>query len=139
MSVHNNGYMPDRLSEAMVATASAYFLPATVQGVESAEDFRRTMHRMYRKWPDEAIGVLAAGMLVAGFEISTDPLLIETPSDPDPEQALDTGLFMFNWYNIAPTLIDMGLQAVSTDSPNFDPDILERARVVMGFGDEGVA
>lgn len=117
--------MPDALSEAMVATAAGYFISEGTKGCESTEEFRQILRNMYESWPHQARAILTAGLLAAGFTIEVDPLFVDTP-DVSPEEALDTRCLMFNSYLVAPTVIDMGLQASTKDHPQYDGGIVKR-------------
>ena len=113
--------MPDRLSEAMVATASAYFVD-----VEDPRGFRQAARNLYMNWRAfEARAVLAAGLLTAGFTIEVSPLQIDSP-EATPEEALDTRQFRRNWYNVVATIVDMGVAAISSDSPTYDEKLADR-------------
>lgn len=133
--------MPDKLSEAMVATAAGYFLIRDLPGdaAESPQNFRRTMLGVYRlRGHADGRAVLAAGLMAAGFTIELEPLQITTP-DVDPETSLTDRVYMMNYYLIAPTIIDMGMEAVVSGSPNYDHEIKNRAMDIFDLSDEAVA
>jgi hypothetical protein len=122
------GFMEDRLSEAMIATAAGFFLSGSdvVVGSEKVQDFRQTFHNLYSQRPYMARMVVVAGLKKGGFKIETDPVMVDTP-DVAPEKALSYELLSRNSYNVAATIIDMAMQATSQDSPDFSQEITDFA------------
>ncbi|MGH7194191.1 MAG: hypothetical protein ACREJM_11785 [Candidatus Saccharimonadales bacterium] len=139
-AVSDTHLMPDRLSEAMVATASGYFLSGGVNGaVENPQDFRRTMRNVCRTYgQDHGRAVIAAGLMAAGFGIELEPLEVTTP-ECSPEASLTDRVFMMNYYLVAPTIIDMGIEAVSSDGPMYDRIIKDRAVRILEISGAAIA
>jgi hypothetical protein len=106
-------FMPDTLSEAMVATAAGYFLAGVIDAGEH-QYFRQMFHNLYSIEPLGRV-ILGVGLLATGFNIELEPIVIDPPSIP-PEEALDRRLLLENSYNVPMTLIDMGVDTMTPDN-----------------------
>ena len=125
--------MPDALSEAMIATAAGYLVAGStrVVGSENALDFRQTFHNFYEDAPVDGRAILAAGLRAAEFSIQLDPVLVSPPA-ATPEEVLDTMLLMENGCLVAPTIIDMGIRAMTEGSAFYDQKITDFAVYEVG-------
>lgn len=121
----NHSFAPDVLSEAMIATASDYFL-GNICGAESSVDFRQTIHNFYsNRTPIEGQMIMAAGLLALGFSVKTEPLTVCAPGVA-PDEALPTDLFLHNWYHVSATIIEAGINATTPTKPEYCHDITDR-------------
>jgi hypothetical protein len=127
-------FVPDEISEAMITAASDYFLSSTERVVQQQRAFRQDVYEYYYLRPQFGRALLAAGLLKAGFRISVNPVEIEAPSVDTPEKTLDHELFLANWHNVVPTLIDMGEFAMSDREARYNAGIAQFAAHSIGMG-----
>lgn len=123
----------DEMSEAMVSTASEYFLGRLCLDDESEEEFRERTHRFFETFrPGEPLAgrmVFAAGLLATGFDYETEPVKV-SPPEAEPESVLSPGLLINNHRSVAGALIDMGIATIiHRTSSTYNEDILQRLAI----------
>lgn len=141
LAVDEPSLLPNELLELAIGVAATYLVGRATDPDKERQAFRQEVHDFCSTQPQDGPGIILAGLRAAGFELELNPPSATAPDIQPPEHALDLEFFYLpNWYNVVPTLIDMGEYATwdHSENPRFDPDITEFAQHVPKFTQPGL-